>query len=232
MDDQKALRGLRSRYRKVAERLVARYGHLTWTPSLPPVDELVNTILSQSTTDWNRDLGFARLRERLPTWEAVRDAPTETVIDAIRPAGLASQKGPRIQEALRTITAQQGAITLDFLANLPLPEAKAYLTRLHGIGPKTAAIILCFAFNRPAFPVDRHVHRVVQRIGLIGAKTTPDQAHDMMEAIVPNDQYYEAHLNLIRHGREICHASNPECERCPLTHLCDYYQKTTGNERT
>ncbi len=224
------LRALRTKYRKVAERLVARYGHLTWQPTLPPVDELVNTILSQSTTDWNRDLGFKRLREALPTWEAVRDAPRERVIDAIRPAGLSGQKGPRIQGALRTITEQRGTITLDFLADLPLVEAKTYLTNMHGVGPKTAAIILCFAFNRPAFPVDRHVHRVTQRLGLIGAKTTPDQAHDILEAIVPNDQYYEAHLNLIRHGRELCHASNPACEHCPLTDLCLYYRNLTGNK--
>ena len=219
------LSALQTKYALIAQRLMTLYGRPEWRQVLPPVDELVNTILSQSTTDSNRDRGFMRLRERLPTWEAVRDADSEVVIDAIRPAGLANQKGPRIQQALRLITDRQGSLTLDVLQTMTVAEAKAWLVSMNGVGPKTAAIILCFAFNKAAFPVDTHVYRVSQRLGLIGPKVTVDRAHDVMEAIVPQDQYYEAHLNLIRHGREICRARGPACERCPLTDLCIYYQE-------
>lgn len=219
-----ALERLQTKYAEIARRLSALYGRPTWRPALPPVDELVSTILSQSTSDSNRDRGYELLRARFPTWEAVRDAPTDAVIDAIRPAGLANQKGPRIQEALRFITRRKGAITLDFLADMPVEEAKKWLISIDGVGPKTAAIILLFAFNKPAFPVDTHVHRVSGRLALIGPKVSADRAHGEMELIVPAETYYEAHLNIIRHGREICHARRPECDRCPLTDLCDYYQ--------
>ena len=214
----------RAKYQIIARLLEDLYGYPAWRQHLAPVDELVCTILSQNTSDINRDRGFEALRERFPTWETVRDAPVDEVIDAIRPAGLANQKGPRIQAALRYVTEQQGEISLDFLNDLPLEEAKAWLTEIHGIGPKTAAIILLFAFNRPAFPVDTHVHRVTRRLGLIDPKTTAERAHVELEAIVPPDEYYPAHLNLIRHGREICHARRPRCEICPLAPHCDYFQ--------
>ncbi len=215
---------LQTKYAEIARRLSALYGHPEWRPTLPPVDELVNTILSQSTSDLNRDRGYELLRTRFPTWEAVRDAPTDAVIDAIRPAGLANQKGPRIREALRLITQRTGSITLDFLAEMPIDDAKEWLISIDGVGPKTAAIILLFAFGKPAFPVDTHVHRVSGRLGLIGPKVSAERAHGEMELIVPANTYYEAHLNIIRHGREICHARRPECDRCPLTDLCEYYQ--------
>ncbi len=224
------LPSLQAKYAEVAARLMTLYGQPTWRQFLPPVDELVSTILSQNTSDTNRDRGFERLKERFANWEAVRDAAPEDVIDAIRPAGLSNQKGPRIQQALRTVSDRQGTLSLDFLETLPIDEAKAWLVSINGVGPKTAAIILLFAFNKPAFPVDTHVHRVSQRLGLIGPKTNAEQAHLEMEAIVPLDRYYEAHLNIIRHGREICHARRPECERCPLTDLCVYYQQTTHKE--
>src|SRR5262249_3198539 len=147
---------------------------------LPPVAELVNCILSQNTSDLNRDKGYDALLARFPTWEAVRDAKTEDVIDAIRPAGLSQQKGPRIQQALRKITDEHGEITLDFLVTMDTNAARAYLTSIPGVGPKTAAIVLLFALNKPAFPVDTHVHRVSQRLGLIGKKTSADQAHEIM----------------------------------------------------
>ncbi|MCZ2098005.1 MAG: endonuclease III [Anaerolineae bacterium] len=214
----------RKKYQIIARILEQTYGYPEWRQHLAPVEELVCTILSQNTSDTNRDRGYTALCERFPTWEDVRDAPLEAVIDAIRPAGLANQKAPRIQAALRYVTEQQGAITLDFLNDLPLEDAKAWLTGIHGIGPKTAAIILLFAFNRPAFPVDTHVHRVTGRLGLIGPKTTAERAHVELEAIVPPEDYYPAHLNFIRHGREICHARRPRCEICPLAAHCDYYQ--------
>ncbi len=220
---------LKRRYREIAARLVETYGYPTWRSTLPPVDELVSTILSQSTTDTNRDMAFDALKARFETWEAVRDAPLAEVIATIHSAGLSNQKGPRIQAALRTITLQKGEITLDFLADMPVDEAKAWLTQLDGIGPKTAAIILLFAFEKPAFPVDTHVHRVTQRLGLIGPKTSAERAHDELEQIVPPEDYLPAHLNLIRHGREVCHARGPRCELCPLTDLCDYYQNVTSD---
>lgn len=226
----------RAKYQIIARLLEDMYGYPEWRQHLAPVDELVCTILSQNTSDTNRDRGYAALCERFPTWEAVRDAPVDEVIDAIRPAGLANQKGPRIQAALRYLSEQNGAITLDFLNDLPLEDAKAWLTGINGIGPKTAAIILLFAFNRPAFPVDTHVHRVTRRLGLIGPKTTAERAHVELEAIVPPEDYYPAHLNLIRHGREICHARRPRCEICPLAPHCDYFQEqrrtaNSGGER-
>lgn len=220
------LNGRRKKYKKVAERLSALYGFPTWRQDLSPVAELVNCILSQSTSDVNRDKGYEALIRRYPTWEAVRDAPESEVIETIRPAGLAHQKGPRIQNALRYISESCGSITLDFLAAMSVEDAKVWLTKITGIGPKTAAVVLLFAFNKPAFPVDTHVHRVSQRLGLIGPKTTAEQAHPEMESIVPAETYYQAHINIIQHGREICQSRKPTCEICPLTDLCDYYQST------
>jgi len=214
----------RRQYAHIAELLEELYGYPEWRSHLLPLDELVSTILSQSTTDSNRDVAFNRLVERFADWEAVRDAPVEDVVEAIRPAGLANQKAPRIQDALRFVTEQRGELTLDFLAGMDIEAAKAWLTQINGVGPKTAAIILLFAFGKPAFPVDTHVHRVTKRLGLIDPKTSAEKAHRELEAIIPPDEYYPAHLNIIRHGREICHARHPRCEECPLTSYCDYYQ--------
>jgi endonuclease-3 len=202
--------------------LLREYGDHPWHPR-DPVATLVNTILSQNTNDVNRDTAFERLRERFPTWETVRDAPEEALVDAIRPAGLGPTKGPRIQAALRTITAREGAITLDFLRDMSTQEARQWLTNLPGVGPKTAAIVLCFALGKPAFPVDTHVHRVSGRLGLIPQGTSREKAHDVLEEIVPEEIYYPFHLNLITHGRAICHARGPECERCLLRDECSYY---------
>ena len=222
--DPETLAYRRKRYEAIARILGDAYGYPTWRAHLTPVEELVSTILSQNTTDHNRDMAFAALRARFPTWEEVRDAPPEAVIAAIRSAGLANQKGPRIQEALRRITEERGEITLDFLDEMDVETAKAWLTGLNGIGPKTAAIILLFALNKPAFPVDTHVHRVTRRLGLIGPKTTAERAHRELEAIIPPEDYYPAHLNFIRHGRLVCKARRPRCEVCPLTAHCDHYR--------
>jgi endonuclease-3 len=216
-----------AKYTPVSQLLGEMYGVPVWRAWLPPLDELVDCILSQSTTDANRDRAFDALRARFPSWEEVRDASLQDVIDAIRPAGLANQKGPRIQAVLRRISDERGTLSLDFLADMPLEDARAWLVSLEGVGPKTAAIVLCFAFNRAAFPVDTHVHRLGQRIGFLPTGISADKAHPVMEAIVPPEDYYAFHLNLIRHGREICHARRPECERCPLTAHCDYYQSFT-----
>jgi endonuclease-3 len=210
---------------KMAEvhgRLIEAYGEPTWRPHMDPVSELVSTILSQNTNDVNRDVAYDRLRARLPTWEGVRDADVDVVIEAIRPAGLANQKGPRIQEALRFITREQGELSLDFLAEWPVEQAKDWLVSMKGVGPKTAAIVLLFSLGRPAFPVDTHVHRVTKRLGLIGPRVSREKAHDELERLVDPEDYYAFHLNVIRHGREICASRNPRCPDCTLIDLCDY----------
>ena len=212
----------------IYDKLLDAYGEPQWT-KLDGISELVNTILSQNTNDGNRDLGYARLRARFPTWEAVRDGNTDAVIDAIRPAGLANQKGPRIQRALQRITEECGKLDIDFLAKLPVQEAKQWLMSIDGVGPKTTAIVLLFCYDMPTFPVDTHVHRVSGRLGLIGPKVTADQAHEIYEQLTPPGTHGTFHLNLIRHGREICHAHKPECERCVLQKQCDYFQTLIKN---
>jgi endonuclease-3 len=211
---------------KVHQKLLELYGEPTWRNPLPPVDELVSTILSQNTNDVNRDRAFESLQAKFPTWEQVRDAKTEDVIEAVRVAGLANQKGPRLQQVLREITAERGSLDLSFLADMPLEEARAWLTRFNGVGPKTAAIVLCFSLGRPAFPVDTHVYRVTGRIGLRPEKMTVEQAHPYLESIFPPETYYAAHLNIIRLGREVCAARKPNCPICPVRELCNYEPKT------
>jgi endonuclease-3 len=195
---------------------------------MDPVSVLVGTILSQNTNDVNRDVAFDRLRDELPTWEQVRDADLERVIEAIRPAGLANQKGPRIQKALRFITQERGELSLDFLAEWSVEEAKDWLTSIKGVGPKTAAIVLLFALGRPAFPVDTHVHRVTKRLGLIGPRTSREKAHDLLEKLVAPENYYAFHLNVIRHGRKVCSSRNPRCPECVLQNLCHYYMEQSS----
>ena len=211
---------------EVHQRLLEYFGHPTWRDPLPPLDELVSTILSQNTNDTNRDRAFQLLRQRFPTWEQVRDSEASLVKDAIRSAGLANQKGPRIQQVLREITAERGSLDLGFLAGLPLEEARTWLLKFKGVGPKTAAIVLCFSLGRPAFPVDTHIYRVSGRIGLRPAQMSVEQAHEFLEDLLPPDAYYAAHLNLIRLGREICMARKPDCPRCPVQTGCEYLQKS------
>lgn len=209
--------------RAVYQRLDAFYGHPEWRNPLPALDELVSTILSQNTNDANCDRAFEGLRGRFPTWEAVRDAPQEAVIAAIRPAGLANQKGPRIQQILREITAQRGSLDLSFLADLPVREAADWLLSFKGVGPKTAAIVLLFSLGKAAFPVDTHVHRVTGRLGLHPENMNAEACHPYLESLFEPETYYAAHLNLIRLGREICHARRPDHEACPLRDLCQTY---------
>jgi len=217
---------LKKRAVAVHEKLLQAFGEPIWRNPLPAIDELVSTILSQNTNDVNRDRGFNSLRAKFPTWEQVRDADPEVVIDAIKVAGLANQKGPRIQQVLRAITEERGSLNLDFLADLPVEEARAWLTKFNGVGPKTAAIVLCFSLNMPAFPVDTHIYRVSGRIGLRPEKMTVEQAHPHLESLFPPETYYAAHLNIIRLGREVCGARKPNCPQCPLIKLCEYKEKT------
>ena len=217
----------RAKVRAIHKLLLKIYGEPERSP-MDAVSELICTILSQNTNDNNRDRAYTALREKFPTWNQVRDAPTRQVIAAIRSAGLANQKGPRIQRVLRRITDEcksRGVpeLNIDFLADLSVAEAKAWLTSLDGVGPKTAAIVLLFSLNRPAFPVDTHVHRVTTRLGLIPEGTSAEKAHGSLEALVPPEWYYAFHLNVIAHGRAVCKAQRPRCEICPLQKHCDYF---------
>lgn len=212
---------------RVYHLLVAAYGLRRWSAGkhMAPLDELVLTILSQHTSDVNSIRAFEELRQRLPTWEQVANAPLSEIADAIRSGGLAVQKAPRIQSALRSIYAQRGDYSLDFLKDMSLEDARAWLTTLNGVGPKTAAIVLLFSLGRPALPVDTHIHRVTQRLGLIGLKTSEAQAHKILEPLLEPNQMYTFHIDMITHGRQICKAQRPLCEICPLQRECDYYQR-------
>jgi endonuclease-3 len=212
----------------VHRRLLRAYGQPVWRVRLPPLDELVSTILSQNTNDDNRDRAFESLRSAFPSWEAVRDADPKDVIDAIKTAGLANQKGPRIQAVLRQITQERGELDLDFLSGKPPDEVHSWLLSFKGVGPKTAAIVMQFALDMPAFPVDTHIHRVTRRLGLCPQDASADKAHKILAEIFPPETYYAAHLNLIRHGREVCRARRPECAVCVLTDVCDFYGKNVA----
>ncbi len=207
---------------QVHQILLEVYGEPVWRNPLPALDELVSTILSQNTNDTNRDRAFDALRARFRTWEDVRDADVDEVIEAIRPAGLANQKGPRIQAVLKSITAERGELDLSFLKDLPLEKARAWLTKFKGVGPKTAAIVLLFSLDRPAFPVDTHIYRVTGRIGLRPETMSVEAAHEHLAALFPQESYYAAHLNIIRLGREVCGARKPNCPDCPLREICDF----------
>jgi endonuclease III len=207
---------LKKRAIKIHERLLEFYGKPIWRNPLPAIDELVSTILSQNTNDVNRDRAFDALRAKFPTWEEVRDAKEKDVIETIRVAGLANQKGPRIQQVLKAITKERGSLDLSFLKELSVEEARNWLTKFNGVGPKTAAIVLCFSLGMPAFPVDTHVYRVTGRIGLRPERMTVEGAHPHLEALFPPETYYAAHLNIIRLGREICTARKAMCEKCPI----------------
>jgi endonuclease III len=207
----------RARVRRLRERLRAYYGRPLAPPHGDGLGELVLTVLSQSTSDRNRDVAFLRLRARLPTWAAVRDAPEAEVVEAIRPGGLAPTKGPRIQAILREVG---DPLSLDHLPRLPVSAAQAELTALPGVGRKTAACVLLFAYGMRDVPVDTHVSRVGTRLGLLPAGASFEVLHDAMLALTPRGSELELHVNLLRHGRRICQARRPMCERCPLLTSC------------
>jgi endonuclease-3 len=218
------------RARTIVQRLEAQNGVPEWRPRLAPLDELIACILSQHTSDVNSFRAFDRLRQAYPTWEAVIDAPTEDVARAIRVGGLAESKAPRMQGVLAAIRAEQGRITLDFLDAMPDDAAREYLMALPGVGPKTAAIVLCFALGRPVLPVDTHVFRVAWRIGLIDRRIGEAKAHDALQAQVPSDLTFRFHVALITHGRQICKAPTPRCAACSLTDLCRFFQEAHVRE--
>jgi endonuclease III len=231
----------------ILDGLASTYGRPTWERRLDPTSELILTVLSQNSADVNAERAFESLRRAFPSvhpaeahkpgagwggaglsegpppdWLAVESAPVEELVEAIRPGGLAVQKAPRIQGALRRIREERGDHSLEFLGDMAALDARAWLTGIDGIGRKTASVLLLFCFGMPLMPVDRHVERVSHRIGLIPPKATADDAHELFLAMLEPDQMYEAHVNLIQHGRKICHARNPEHERCPIAARCRF----------
>ena len=236
----------------VIDRLSEAAGRPVWQRRLDPTSELVLTILSQNSADTNAEAAFAALRDAYPSapvpadasteprpfagwggrglpdlpppdWSAVEAAPIAELTDVIRPGGLANQKAPRIQAALRALLANGGSYSLEFLAAKPPLEARDWLAAIPGIGKKTASVVLLFSFGTPLMPVDRHVHRVSSRIGLIPEKADADGAHDYYLAMLKPDQMYETHVSLISHGRRTCHAQRPDCDHCPVAMRCRYF---------
>jgi len=216
---------------RVYDLLIATYGEPKNEPDYDPLGGLIGTILSQHTSDINSERAYQQLVATFPTWEEVRDAPTYLVAEAIRSGGLANIKAARIQDALRTLTEEQqehgGTKTLSDYLNDELSKrtsevAWQYLRRIPGVGPKTAACVLMFNLDRAVMPIDTHVYRTACRLGLIGPKVTVDQAHTIFAKITPPEWVYPLHVNLIRHGRQICHAQRPKCAQCFLFSECAY----------
>ena len=209
----------RARIRAIRDRLRETYGRPVNQPHRHPIAELVRTVLSQNTSDGNRDRAFDRLRELYPTWEEVRDAPTEDVIEALRPGGLANTKAPRIQAILRELGDHPD---LDWTETAPREEVLGFLVALPGVGRKTAACVMIFTWDRPEIPVDTHVYRVGTRLGLFRPGASFEEAHDEILRMVDPEDAYEFHINLIRHGRAVCKAQRPRCQGCPLLRMCPH----------
>ncbi len=205
----------------IVKRLVREAPLTPWRPSGDPVTELVLTLLSQNTSDTNSGRAFQQLLLRYRDWDAVLAAPLSELEETIRPGGLAQTKAPRMQALLAQLRERLGPEwDASRLAEMPIGEAKSWLTSLPGVGPKTAACVLLFSLGRAALPVDTHVHRVAQRLGLIGAKVGAVAAHDLLEAQLPSERYYDFHVTLIRHGRRVCHKQRPRCDECVLLDRC------------
>jgi endonuclease-3 len=188
----------------------------------PPTDELIATILSQHTSDTNSQRAFDSLKRKFASWEQVLEAPDSAVIDAIRSAGLANVKGPRIKRALGAVKEGYGTLDLEFMRRMPVSEVIERLTALPGVGPKTAACVALFSLEMPAFPVDTHVQRIGIRLGLLGPKERPERFQALVEDSMPEDTLLTFHLNLVRHGREVCRARSPLCSECTLLSICQF----------
>jgi endonuclease-3 len=204
----------------ICRRLRKVYGPVEPPKQWPVLDELIATVLSQTTSDTNSGPAYEELRRRFPDWDRVRQAPAARIAAAIRQAGLANQKAPRIKTILQRIYEQRGELSLEFLHGMPASEAEEYLASFPGVGPKTAACVLLFACRKPVLPVDTHVHRLAQRIGLIGPRTDAAKSHQELARMVPARQVLEFHIQLIRHGRTVCTARKPPCRDCSLLDLC------------
>jgi endonuclease-3 len=220
----------RSLVRWVHRRLADHYGRPDWPPNYAPVDELIGTILSQHTSDVNSQRAFEALTTAFSSWEAVRDAPVDQLIDTIRCGGLAVVKGNRIQAVLCALTGGDARVHLPDLRRMRRNRAVDLLRNLPGVGRKTAACVLLFGSHVPALPVDTHVHRVSLRVGLVPPRTSPEATTDVLEAALNPRDYYAFHVNVIRLGREICKAPRPRCEICPLRERCSAAQlRNTSN---
>lgn len=196
------------------------YGPREWQPGQDPLSSLIATVLSQNTSDVNSYRAFAALVKRFPTWEMVAAADVNELARTIKAGGLAEIKAQRIKQILRQIETERGSLDLDFLGNMGLAEAKAWLRELPGVGPKTAGCVLLFSLGRPAIPVDTHVYRVAKRLGLIDARVSVEKAHEILEGLVPSKDIYEFHMLMVHHGRRTCKAQRPRCAACMLIALC------------
>jgi endonuclease-3 len=208
----------------IIQNLKAVYGVPECEAGLDPLDVLIETILSQSTTNINSRRAFESLKQRFPTWDQARRARASSIESAIRSGGLAHQKSLRIKRLLNDIYERRGSLDLSFLCTAPLEEAMEFLASFKGVGPKTVACTLLFACNRPIFPIDTHIFRIARRLALIPEKCSDEEAHRLMTLMIPGNRYYEVHVNLIRHGRKVCRPSEPLCERCCLVDYCRYYE--------
>lgn len=214
----------RGRIRRVNQLLIELYGERQPEPR-DPLDGIILIILSQATNDYNCDRAFTALKAAFPTWEQALEAPVGAIADAIRSGGLANQKAARIQQLLRDIQADRNSLDLGWMHVASAADCEAYLSKFAGVGPKTIACVLVFFLNKPAFPVDTHVFRVVKRLGWIRPTAGTDEAHTTLKAMVPPDCMLNLHVNLISHGRAICRAAGnggPHCVECALRKLCDY----------
>lgn len=216
---------LKAKAAEVTRRLTERYGELPFSDK-DPMSMLVDILLSHRTRDEQTAAAYANLLRRFGSWEAVRDAPTGEVQATIENVNFPEVKAPRLQAVMRQITEERGNLNLDFLRELPLAESALWLNRFEGVGPKTTACVLLFACQKPVLPVDVHVHRVSMRLGLIGKKVSAEAAHNLLQALLPDDarSIYNFHKALLRHGQRICVYERPRCSQCNLTDLCDYYQ--------
>jgi endonuclease III len=206
----------------ITQNLEATYGVPRDTSFDDPLDELIGTILSQSTTNINSHRAFESLKKRFPDWDAVRRARSATIAAAIQSGGLANVKSVVIKNLLNEILERRGNLDLSFLKSAPMDEARNFLTSLKGVGPKTVACVLLFSCHRPLFPMDTHIFRILRRLGLLPEKIGDQQAHDLMEPLIPPGKHYSLHVNLITHGRKICSSHNPKCGQCSLIEQCDY----------
>ncbi len=212
---------------EVYDRLVATYGARDTTPRREPMHELVSTMLSHRTTHKDEELAYTRMLERFKTWEGVRDAPVDELTEAISSSRYPGSKAPNIKKTLTRIISERGAANIDFLQDLEAEDGLEWLMSLPGVGLKTASLVLLFCFHKPILPVDTHVHRVSGRLGLIGPKVSAEKAHRELLELFPKDAtvLYTLHIDMLRHGQQVCVWSNPRCYKCPLTDLCDWYQE-------
>lgn len=209
-------------------RLIDSYGARTRAGEAHPTDELVATILSQHTSDTNSHRAFRNLKSRFPSWEQLIAAPDAEVIETIHSAGLANIKGPRIKQVLTALKDAYGTLDLEFLRSMCVAEVKELLTALPGVGPKTAACVALFSLQMAAFPVDTHVNRIAVRLGLLGHREAPERFQQLVEEFMPEDALLSFHLNLVRHGREVCRARSPLCSECVLLSICEFGRNRTA----